>query len=347
MTTTTRRLACTLVALGLSAPLLAQPPLPTAEARRAAKAATWSAMSWVESWQARQGPRSADRVVKSFKVGTTGSLDIAAISGDVIVNEGGGDTITVEAIKHVRSKSAEEARQQLANTNVLMSQTGSRVEVRVDYTGRNNHASVDFTVTAPAGTVVNARSISGDVRVTNIHGEVRVESISGDVVANGTPNLVQIKTVSGDLELSGVSGQDQLRVSTVSGDLTVRSVKARSISAESVSGEVSLVDVACDTASVKSMSGDVEYAGQLSKSGRYELKSHSGDVRIGVPANIGFELDARTFSGNVRSDMPVTTRAGESAMGGRERKGLRGTYGDGSVFLLLTTFSGDIVVSKR
>jgi hypothetical protein len=34
-------------------------------------------------------------------------------------------------------------------------------------------------------------------------------------------------------------------------------------------------------------------------------------------------------------------------MGGRERKGLRGTYGDGSVFLLLTTFSGDIVVSKR
>lgn len=348
MTTTIHRLAGTIIALGLAVPLLAQPPRPSPEGRHATKSASWSALTWLESWQARQGPQSSERIVKTFKVGANGSLDLAAISGDVVVNEGGGDTITVEAVKHVRSKSPEEAKQQMANVNVLMSQAGARVEVRVDYAGRNNHASVDFTVTAPAGTAVNARSISGDVRVANIQGEVRAESISGDVSTTGTPNLVQIKTVSGDLELSGVSGRDQLTVSTISGDLTLKGVKARSINAESVSGGVSLLDVTCDRATVKSMSGDVEFSGPLSRSGRYELKSHSGDIRIDVPSNTGFEIEARTFSGNVRSDLPVTSRAGESVMGGRhERKGLRGTYGDGSVFLMLTTFSGDIVVAKR
>lgn len=348
MTTTIHRLAGTIIALGLAVPLLAQPPRPSPEGRHATKSASWSALTWLESWQARQGPQSSERIVKTFKVGANGSLDLAAISGDVVVNEGGGDTITVEAVKHVRSKSPEEAKQQMANVNVLMSQAGARVEVRVDYAGRNNHASVDFTVTAPAGTAVNARSISGDVRVANIQGEVRAESISGDVSTTGTPNLVQIKTVSGDLELSGVSGRDQLTVSTISGDLTLKGVKARSINAESVSGGVSLLDVTCDRATVKSMSGDVEFSGPLSRSGRYELKSHSGDIRIDVPSNTGFEIEARTFSGNVRSDLPVTSRAGESVMGGRhERKGLRGTYGDGSVFLMLSTFSGDIVVAKR
>lgn len=345
MTTITRRLACTVAALALAAPAVAQAPVP--HVKHAARSAKWAALSWLESFQARQGPETTERITKTFKVGPSGSLDLGAISGDVIVNEGGGDTITVDAIKRVRSRSADEAKQQLANTNVTMSQNGSRVEVRVNYVGRNNHASVDFTVTAPAGTSVNVRSVSGDVTVTNIKGDVRVESVSGDVSATGTPNLASIRTVSGDLELSGVSGQDDLSVSTVSGDLNLRSVKAHSVSAESVSGGVTLTDVTCERATVKSVSGDVEYFGPLARNGRYELKSHSGDIRITLPADIGFELEAQTFSGNVRSDLPVTSRAGDTLTGRDRRHGLRGTHGDGSSLLLLTTFSGDITVARK
>jgi DUF4097 and DUF4098 domain-containing protein YvlB len=344
MTTLTRRLTCTFAALALAAPVLAQAPAPQ---KRPAPAPKWSALTWAESWQARQGPEQTERITKTFKVGPNGSLDLSAISGDVIVNEGGGDTITVDALKRVRSRSADEAKQQLANTNVTMAQSGDRVEVRVDYTGRDNHASVDFTVTAPAGTAVNARSVSGDVQVKGIKGEVRVESVSGDVSATATPNLSLIKTVSGDLQLSALSGQDNLNVSTVSGNLTLRSIKAHVINAESVSGEMSLTDVTCERATVKSVSGDVEYFGPLTKGGRYELKSHSGDIRLTLTEDVGFELEAQSFSGNVRSDLPVTTRAGDAQAGRHRRSGLRGTHGDGSALLMLSTFSGDITVVKK
>jgi DUF4097 and DUF4098 domain-containing protein YvlB len=357
----TRRLAMTVAAAAFAAPVFAQSQHAgidemaraaeriAREAARMAHSSGWAAKSWEESRQAKQGPETTERITKSFKVGATGSLDLAAISGDVVVREGGADTITVDAIKRVRSRSAGEAKQQLANTGVNMSQAGNRVEVRVNYTGRNNHASVDFEVTAPAGTAVNARSISGDVQVKNIRGDVRVESVSGSVSAIGTPNLSSIRTVSGNLELAGLAINDDLAVSTISGDMKLRNIKARVVNAESVSGEMTLTDITCDRATVKSVSGGIDYVGPLARNGRYEMKTHSGDIRLTMPTEVGFELEAQTFSGEVRSDLPVTTRAGGSLMGGGgpgRHRGLRGTHGDGGVLLVLGTFSGDITVVK-
>jgi DUF4097 and DUF4098 domain-containing protein YvlB len=347
-------------ALALAGPAFAQPSQSSIDdmvrsaerlaheaARMAKSSAAWSAKSWEESFQEKQGPETTERITKTFKVGPNGSLDIGAISGDVRVREGSGDTITVDAVKRVRSRNADEAKQQLASTNVTMNQVGNRVEVRVNYTGHNNHASVDFEVTAPAGTAVVAKSVSGDVQVRNITGDVRVESVSGNVAALGTPNLASIKTVSGDLELVGLAINGDVTVSTISGDLKLRNIKARVVNAESVSGEMSLTDITCDRATVKSVSGDIEYNGPLAKGGRYEMRTHSGDIRLTMPTDAGFEIEAQTFNGDVRSDLPVTTRAGGSVMGGPgQKRGLRGTHGDGSALLVLSTFSGDITVAK-
>jgi len=333
------RLTCTAAALALAAPLAAQPAHPPRT-----HSAAWYARTWVESFQARKGPEQTEKATKAFKVGAAGSLDVSSISGDVVVSEVAGDTMTVEAVKRVRGRSPEDVKEQFANTQLVMSQTGNRVEVKVSYVGQRNHASVDFTVTAPAGTTVNARSVSGDVRVTGIRGEVRADSVSGDVTAAGTPDLALAKSVSGDIDVSGVSGQDELTASSVSGNLTLRGIKARVVNADSVSGEIQLADVACERATVKSISGDVDYTGPIAKTGRYELKSHSGDVRLTLSADTGFDLEARSFSGNVRSDLSITTRPGETI---GKRRGLRGTHGDGGALLILNTFSGDITVARR
>jgi len=333
------RLTATAAALALAAPLAAQPLHP-----RPTNSVAWFARTWAESFQARRGPEQTEKATKTFKVGAAGSLDVSSISGDVVVSEIAGDTITVEAVKRVRGRTPEEVKEQFANTNVVMTQTGTRVEVRVSYVGQRNHASVDFTVTAPAGTTVNARSVSGDVRVTSIKGEVRAESVSGNVTAAGTPDLALAKSVSGDIEVSGVAGQDELSASSVSGNVTLRGIKARVVNADSVSGEIQLGDVACERATVKSISGGVDYTGPIAKTGRYELKSHSGDIRLTLSGDTGFELEAQSFSGNVRSDLPITTRAGETI--GR-RRGLRGTHGAGGALLMLNTFSGDITVAGK
>ena len=111
--------------------------------------------------------------------------------------------------------------------------------------------------------------------------------------------------MSGDVTASGIDHQNELRVSTLSGNVIIRSARARSVDADSTSGDVSLTDVICDRALVKAFSGDITYSGSLAKAGRYEFKSQSGDIRLTLAGAPGFELDASTFSGSVRSDFPA------------------------------------------
>ncbi len=234
---------------------------------RVSPRAGWAAKSWAESQESRRGPEQTERISKTFKVGPNGTLDLSNISGDIVINEGGGDTISVEAVKRARGSDTKE---QFARTKVSMVERGGRVEVMTDYTregctegrrGNCNSASVDYTVTAPADTSMNLRSVSGDIGITNIRGELRAESVSGNVTAQGATGATVLKSVSGDVEVSAVATQTELRMESVSGDVKVHGAKIRSLAAETVSGDLDLGDIVTDRVTGKSVSGSVSLLG--------------------------------------------------------------------------------------
>src|SRR5215831_11055262 len=118
-------------------------------------------------------------------------------------------------------------------------------------------------------------------------------------------------------------------------DVTLRRVSARRIDAGSVSGGLRLEDIQSERVSAHTTSGGISMAGPLAKNVRCDLKSMSGDVRLVLAGNTGFELDASSFSGEIRAaEFPITLH------GGTSRHSIRGTYGDGSAVLNLSTFSG-------
>jgi DUF4097 and DUF4098 domain-containing protein YvlB len=106
-----------------------------------------------------------------------------------------------------------------------------------------------------------------------------------------------------------------------------------------------LTDVACERFDAKSISGNFEYHGTLARGGRYMASSHSGTVRLALAESVGFELDARSFSGSVQSQFPVTLTS--SARRGRGGRSLHATFGDGSATIVVSTFSGDVVITRR
>jgi DUF4097 and DUF4098 domain-containing protein YvlB len=97
---------------------------------------------------------------------------------------------------------------------------------------------------------------------------------------------------------------------------------------------------------MRSVSGSLEYAGRLSRSGRYELRTHSGNVRVTPVGTQSFSLEATTFSGDVRSDYPLTVE-GQIGNRFRRRNSVRGTFGSGGAMLTLQSFSGNIVIVKQ
>jgi DUF4097 and DUF4098 domain-containing protein YvlB len=310
---------------------------------------------WFERYsEARQGPEQVETFTQTYKVGDGSALDLSQLSGDIRVTGGSGSEIKVEATKRVRHRDPEEAKRLLAALRIEVNNFNGRVEVRTIYPrrgsfGNNISASVDYVIVVPADTTVSLKSISGDVSVTNVKGEVRAETVSGDVNISASPNVSIAKTISGDVTAQNVGAQTTLVLSTISGTVLGTGLKVRALEAGSVSGNVRLVGSEVERLEAKSLSGNIEFEAPLTKGGRYEFTSHSGNVRLTLSGNTGFELDADTFSGSVRSDVPVTLRSmGQTDQTRRgSNRAIRGSYGDASAYLSVRSHSGSVVITKK
>lgn len=303
------------------------------------------------------GPEQTERFTRKVKIGRDGRVTLANISGDVVVTAGPGDEVSIDAVKRTRGDRGE-----LARVQITVDERGGRVDIqteheqnRRDRNDRGDHVSVDYTLVVPASASVDLHSISGTIKVTGVHGPLRSETISGDVVIIDAPKLEAAKTVSGDVSLTGITTDGDLTASSVSGNVTAKGLKARGIDLGIISGDISVSDVTCDRLGVKSVSGTVEYAGGIARGGRYEINSHSGTIRLMLTNPSGFELNANSFSGSIRSELPMTiggdsARRNDNPRGRRDgmsNHSMRATFGDGSATLVVRTFSGDILITKR
>jgi len=292
----------------------------------------------------RRGGDQSERFSRRVKVGKNGWLTLSNISGDITVTAGSGDEIAIDAVKRGGDQS------QLASVQISVNEGPGRVEVSTNHIGRNDHVSVDYSVTVPSDAGVELRSVSGSVKVTGVQGSVRVESVSGDVTTTKTPKLERVKSVSGDVHLTDAAADGDLTAGSVSGSLTAKGLKARALDLSTVSGDITLGEVSAERVGIRSVSGEIQYDGALAKSGRYDMNTHSGDVRLTLAGNTGFELNATSFSGSIDSDIPLTIGgAGDrrEARGHGMGKSTHATFGDGSAVVTIRTFSGDIVISKR
>ena len=278
--------------------------------------------------------------VKTFNVGANGSLKLSNVAGDVKVTGGSGTEIRVEAVIHGKGKTEADGRAQFDSVKVDMRQSGNRVDVETTHE-RNSRAWVDYTVVVPTGASVEVRSVSGDVQVSEIGGSARAETVSGDVTATGLAQIAALRSVSGDVRATGLSSDGAVSFNSVSGDVMVTKLKAKSVTFETVSGDARVDGCDCGGAQASSVSGDVSYTGTLAKGGRYVFNSHSGDVVLVTPS--GFELDAATFSGEMRVD-------GLTGQGDTDRPGpgrtRRGTVGGGGAVVEAKTFSGDLRINR-
>lgn len=285
---------------------------------------------------------------RSFDIGPNGSFTLSNISGDIVLRGGASDEVQVKAVKEVhRASSDAEARRELDRVEIDVTHTGNRLRIKTLYEEREdrNHeasVSVEFEVIVPSGTEVSVKSVSGDINVSNVQGELKAETVSGEVDIQQAEKLVSAKSVSGSLEVAAASGTENMEISSVSGDVDVDGLEAARVTFESVSGDIEITDAKCGRASLKTVSGDVQYIGPLETSGRYEFKSHSGDVKVVISGDTGFEIDAKSFSGEIESEFPIEVH---SIRG--ERRKLSGVYGDGSAYIEATTFSGDVSIEKR
>ena len=311
--------------------------------------------AYVERYQRNSGREAVDRSTKTFRIGATGDIDLGNIAGDIVVTRGSGGDVTIEVIKTARARTDEEANEALQLVQVTLTERAGRVEGRVQYPHREEvrrrnwrgvNVTVQYVVSAPEQARLVLNSVSGAVSVKDIKGDIAAETISGDVKIANAGRLSKAKTVSGSVEIVDTTLDGALDSSTISGTMLLRNVKARRLDVGSISGPVVVENVDCERLDAQSMSGGVRFTGPLTRGGRYDIGSHAGEIHIIVTGNVGFRLDASSFSGRIRSDIELKGADPQPANNRRGRE-ISGTYGDGSAFLDLSTFSGSIVIGKK
>jgi DUF4097 and DUF4098 domain-containing protein YvlB len=221
---------------------------------------------------------SAQDFNKSYQLEPNGEITVASLSGDVRVTGYDGSSVVVTAT--IKGRDAD-------RVTILDRSGAGVVDVGVDYPKNCNcDATVDFDVRVPNGTPYRYEkivSMSGDVEIANVTGEIHATSMSGDVRVRDVAGTVEATAMSGDVHarITRLVGNGELKFTTMSGDVEVSlpSDLDANVSIATLSGSISN-DFGLSVSEKKYGPGQTA-RGQLGDGSRtVTLKSLSGNARL-------------------------------------------------------------------
>jgi DUF4097 and DUF4098 domain-containing protein YvlB len=249
----------------------------------------------------------------------SGSVMLSVNTGSGYIHVTPGSDSEVHIIGHVHanrwsswagSGSAEDQVKQVVS-NPPIEQDGTTISVG-KHTNYHN-ISIDYDITTPRGTNLEADSGSGDLRLSDIGGPLKANTGSGSIEATGLSGRVALQTGSGDISAEMHAAPD-VKAQTGSGSIKLRGVNG-GLYAETGSG-------------------DIEIEGQPGTN--WKLETGSGSITLDTGGRAKFSLDATTGSGSIHSDPPISTH------GSLERHHITGDINGGGPTVRVETGSGDV-----
>jgi hypothetical protein len=247
---------------------------------------------------------------------TTGQVMLTVGTGSGYVHVSPGSSSDVHIVGHVHANgwgfgaSADDRVKQVVN-NPPIDQSGNIITI-----GRHQdflrNISIDYDVTAPKGTQLEASSGSGDLRLQDLGGPLKANTGSGSIEANGFSGRVQLQTGSGDIR-AGLQSANDVKATTGSGSIHLQGAEGALFA--------------------ETGSGDMEIGGHPNSD--WKIETGSGSVTLNV-GGAHFTLDASTGSGSVHSDPPITMH------GSIERHHVQGDINGGGPTVRVETGSGDV-----
>jgi hypothetical protein len=245
-----------------------------------------------------------------------GSVMLSVSTGSGYVHVSPGSSSEVHIVGHVHANgwgfgaSADDRVKQVVDSPPI-DQSGNIINIGRHQDWMRN-ISIDYDITAPKGTQLEANSGSGDLRLQDLGGPLKANTGSGSIEASGFSGRVELQTGSGDLRAELQAAND-VKATTGSGSIHLQGVEGALLA--------------------ETGSGDIEIGGHPGSN--WKLETGSGSVTLNV-GNAHFTLDASTGSGTVHSDPPITTH------GALERHHIQGDINGGGPTVRVETGSGDI-----
>jgi DUF4097 and DUF4098 domain-containing protein YvlB len=304
------------------------------------------------------GPAQAQRQVNARQdASPTGTVEIQIANGSLRVT--GWSRSEVQVTGNVSGRD-----------EVRLERGGGTVEVRVGNGGRRS-SDAHLEVRVPAGSTVEVTVNSAPITINGVTGQVEAISNSGPVTVQGSPRAVEVVAHSGPVTVEGRTDRVDLTVASgpvrVTADVRLRAeIQAMSGTVEllgtvgeaevnALSGNVRIANVTGRTevqgvsgnisvngnrlrGNVSTVSGNVLVSGSVA--GAMSMESHGGNVEWRVPSGTNADVEVETFNGSIESPFGNGSRQ-------QQRNQRRFTIGRGGPAVSITTFSGDVKLTRR
>jgi hypothetical protein len=268
----------------------------------------------------------AKPVHEQLAVDPQGSIEIVDVAGSVALS--GWDRPEIE-VTGTASDDVE---------RVAVTTGGSRSTIRVIPHSGSAHGggnAARLTVHVPTKSAVTITSVSADLTLGSLQGNVRLQTVNGDVtgavggdfrattvsgsvrVTAAAAKMIELKTVSGTIQVSGSGGE--VEISTISGDVT--------LDLESIT-----------RGRFKSVSGNLTAGFALAADGRFEGESVSGNLELRFAGTPAADFDVQSVSGNISNCFGPKPAEAQYGPGSR----LAFKSGEGNGHVQIETKSGKV-----
>jgi lia operon protein LiaG len=168
--------------------------------------------------------RETETVDRTIAFSRGGTLKLKNFSGDVRITGTAGNDVVVHAVRSA-------TRERLDNIKLDIQINGSTIEIEANQRvpgweeKNNNVVETDFEIQAPAATILDLYTFSGDLKVAEMTADIQAKTFSGNIEldvsrATGTPDI-KAETFSGDIKTHvPPSASGRVQFNTFSGDLT-------------------------------------------------------------------------------------------------------------------------------
>lgn len=214
----------------------------------------------------------------SVRIGSGGVRLVRGEAGKVDVDVRGrdADSLVIEQVGGLVSVDQEQGRFRRGALQVVFSTPpGATVSASL--------ASADLDVEVPVEELT-VSAASGDIRVGEVRRELTVKTASGDVEVESLLGKGRMNAASGDIEIRRLDGDST--INTASGDIEVGEAQA-DLNLRSVSGDIDIARYVGADLITSTVSGDVTVRVPRGRSVDVDLRSLSG--RIKLPKSPGGE----------------------------------------------------------
>lgn len=259
---------------------------------------------------------------KNLKVSGPASLTLETYQGNITVEAGKDNQVTVKTKTTTWGNSDADAQAALKDITVKIDQQGNDIKISIDqavvvdmlHIGPRG-GQVDFTITVPAATAVTLNSYNGNLslqgttgtaKLTTYSGKINIKDVTGEINCDANEGEIDAKNIGADgaaiklssefgtIALDGAKGAD-ISISTTNSTLDqIKKIQASGLlKITSEFGDIKVDKSQSKTAEIKSENGAIDLS-DLDVEDSLIVKSELGNLSIK-------KVNAKTYTLNTKN----------------------------------------------